>query len=292
MYIIEKYKAPARFGAQYDEIRSFLQETADSGYNEHFHWGRLDWMMAHSGLDIEMLSKIALFRDEDNKLVGVALFDTDYDNRWYLLHSGSDEKLLCEMVSYVTEMDGESVVVRANLKDKALCELLKDKGYKTDHSESVLEIDLAKELSWILPQGFRFNKLDEKIDDWQWRLVIYRGFGHEGTPEMPDEETIKAEERLECCEYIKVFIIKDNEYVAHCGVWYDGGETAYIEPVVTVPEHRGKSLGKAVVYEALNRAKVRGAKRGIVLSDLEFYRHIGMTKSSEIGKWTKKDASL
>ncbi|MBD5452230.1 MAG: GNAT family N-acetyltransferase [Lachnospiraceae bacterium] len=81
--------------------------------------------------------------------------------------------------------------------------------------------------------------------------------------------------------------MKDGEYVAHCGVWYNGGNTAYIESVVTVPEHRGKGLGKAVVYKAINRAKGQGAKRAIVLSNQEFYRHLGMTKSSEVSTWVK-----
>ena len=61
----------------------------------------------------------------------------------------------------------------------------------------------------------------------------------------------------------------------------------YIEPVATVPEHRGKGLGKAVVYEAVNRAKEQGAKRAIVLSDQDFYKRLGMIKSSEVGTWVK-----
>ena len=65
------------------------------------------------------------------------------------------------------------------------------------------------------------------------------------------------------------------------------GNTAYIEPVATVPEHRGKGLGRAVVYEAVNRAKERGAKRAIVLSDQDFYKCLGMIKSSEVGTWVR-----
>lgn len=66
MYSIENYKDNVRFNKQYEEIRKFLQIIADNGYNEHFHWGRFDWMMAHSYLDVEMLSRIALFRKMKN----------------------------------------------------------------------------------------------------------------------------------------------------------------------------------------------------------------------------------
>ena len=62
MYLIENYKDNIRFNRQYEEISKFLQIVADNGYNEHFHWGRFDWGMTHSYLDVEMLSRNALFR--------------------------------------------------------------------------------------------------------------------------------------------------------------------------------------------------------------------------------------
>lgn len=286
MYFMEKYKYSERFDNQYAEMHSFLKINADCGYNEHFHWGRLDWMMTHSWLDVEMLPKIALFRDESGRIVGAVIFDTDFKDRWYLLHSISDENLLRQMVEYIIKIDGAETKVKANLNDLVLCRMLENTGFEKKYSESVLEIALSCDLSYRLPDGFSLNTPDLVIDDWQWRLVIHRGFENDGVPKEPDGEVAKAQKHLESPEYIKVFAIKDEEYAAHCGVWYDSGDTAYIEPVVTVPEHRGKGLGRAVVYEAVNRAKMRGAKRAIVLSDQEFYLHIGMTKSSEIGVYS------
>lgn len=288
MYLIEPYGDTGRFNNQYEEIHNFLQIIADSGYNEHFHWGRFDWMMSGSNLDVGMLSKNALFKDESGKLVGVVMFDTVYHDRWYILHSTSDEILLRQMIEYVarTEEVGP-ITIKANQNDTVLCELLDHAGYEKQYSESVLEIDLPCNSSYRLPEGFHLNAPTSQIDRWQWELVIYRGFDHEGVPEEKSGEEREAEKHLEITEYIKVFAIKDGEYTAHCGVWYDGGETAYIEPVVTVPEHRGKGLGKAVVYEAIHRARQRGAKRAIVLSDQEFYKRLGMKKSSEVGTWVK-----
>lgn len=260
MYTIENYKDSIRFNEQYDEIHQFLQIIGDNGYNEHFHWGRYDWMMAHPDLNVEMLSKTALFRTVNGKLAGVVTYDVSFDDRWYILHSTSDEILLRQMVAYVTKTDTSAATIRANLNDAALCKMLENAGFEKQHSESVLKIDLSRDLSVQLPPGFSLNALDSEIDNGQWRLVIYHGFDQEGVPKEPDEEAAEAEKHLEVPEYIKVFVIKDNEYVAHCGMWYNGGDTAYIEPVVTVPEHRGKGLGRAVVYEAMNRAKERGQR--------------------------------
>ena len=243
--------------------------------------------MAHSYLDVEMLSRNVLFRKENGELVGAVVYDTDYNDRWYIIHSISDENLLGQMIEYVTEADINTAIIKANLNDTMLCRLLANAGFENQHLQSVLEIDLPRNLSFQLPQGCYLNAPDSKIDIWQWRLVIYRGFNHEGILQEPSEEVAKAEKHLEIPEYIKVFAIKDGEYAAHCGVWYNGGNTAYIEPVATVPEHRGKGLGRAVVYEAANRAKEQGAKRAIVLSDQDFYKRLGMIKSSEVGTWVR-----
>ena len=243
--------------------------------------------MAHSFLDVEMLSRNALFRRENGELIGEVVYDTDYNDRWYIIHSISDENLLGQMIEYVTEADINTAIIKANLNDTMLCRLLANAGFENQHLQSVLEIDLPRNLSFQLPQGYYLNAPDSKIDIWQWRLVIYRGFNHEGILQEPSEEVAKAEKHLEIPEYIKVFAIKDGEYAAHCGVWYNGGNTAYIEPVATVPEHRGKGLGRAVVYEAANRAKEQGAKRAIVLSDQDFYKRLGMIKSSEVGTWVR-----
>lgn len=287
MYIIENYKDNIRFNKQYEEIRKFLQINADNGYNEHFHWGRFDWMMAHSYLDVEMLSRNALFRNENGELVGAVMYDTSFNDRWYILHSITDENLLRQMIEYVTKTDIDAATIKANLNDTMLCNLLVNANYEKQYSESVLEIDLSRNFSFQLPQGFCLNTTNSEIDDWQWQLVIYHGFDHEGVPQKLSEEVAKAHKHLIMSEYIKTFAVKNGEYVAHCGVWYNGRNTAYIEPVVTVPEHRGKGLGKAVVYEAINRAKEQGAKRAIVLSDQEFYIHLGMTKSSEVSTWVR-----
>lgn len=287
MYTIENYKGSLRFSSLYSEIHDFLRTAADKGFNEHFHWGRFDWMMTHPFLDVDMLSKNAVFRDESGSIVGAALFDTSFDDRWYILHSTDDEELLRCMIGYATESDADSAAIKANLSDPSLCTLLDSMGFKKQYSEKVLQIDLTGDLSYSMPNGFRISSPDEEINNRQWKLVIHRGFDNEGEPEESSGDAAEAEKHLETSRYIKVFAVNNGEYAAHCGVWYDGGDTAYIEPVATVPEHRCKGLGKAVVYEALNRAKKHGAKRAVVLSDQEFYFRIGMTVSSEAGTWSK-----
>ncbi len=282
MYKAENYRLLSdRFAGQYKEVHRFLKTVADKGMCEHFHWGRFDWMMTSQYLDRDKASNMALFRDGSGEIAGLALFDTSYDDRWYFLRAVPDRALLEEMVEYAIRVDGGETVIRANELDRDLCTYLDRRGFGTGHAESVLTLSLEDGAPRVsLPDGFGIVR---EADDYNWNRVIWRGFDHDGDPEPPDAETSEAEARLRDDAYIKSFVVsKDGEYAAYCGVWYDGGETAYIEPVATVPEHRRKGLGRAVVYDAVGVAASRGAKRAIVLSDQEFYLRIGMTVSSQV----------
>jgi Predicted acetyltransferase len=61
-----------------------------------------------------------------------------------------------------------------------------------------------------------------------------------------------------------------------------------VEPVCTVPAFRGRGISKAVIYEALRRAKTLGAKSAYVISDMEFYRKLGFETDKTFTFWWKK----
>lgn len=144
--------------------------------------------------------------------------------------------------------------------------------------------DLSNPLVYCLPDGYTMSPREFAADPWQYQLVIHRGFDTDGTPERWDAELLKRIPHAN--DALKTFAIANREYCAHCGLWYTTGDTAYVEPVATVPEHRKRGLAKAVVYEACSRAHALGAKRAIVLSDQAFYFRIGFTLSSEVYDWT------
>ncbi|MBQ2800779.1 MAG: GNAT family N-acetyltransferase [Lachnospiraceae bacterium] len=288
-YKIERYRECKRFNEQYKEIYQFLLANADKGYNEHFHWGRFEWMMCHSFLEIKELEKIALFRDENNILVGLVTYDTCYDDQTYLLHSVDDKKLLKMMIDFAVQnykIEGKTRI-KANQNDVALNEVLAENGFVQSHKDnSILEMDLQWDMNYVIPQEFTISSKNFEIDDWKYQMVLHKGFDNEGIPEKWDEELLKPTPNLKAS--LKVFALKGEEYCAHCGVWYTQGETAYIEPVVTIPEYRKMGLAKAVVYEAISRAKELGAKRVVVLSWEEFYYKIGFEMSSEVCCWEKE----
>ena len=61
----------------------------------------------------------------------------------------------------------------------------------------------------------------------------------------------------------------------------------YVEPVCVIPEYRQKGIGRAMIYEALNRARSLGAKKAYVISDQEFYERIGFKKDRHYSFYQK-----
>ena len=287
-YRIERYKNCQRFNEQYESIYQFLLEAEKLEYNEHFHWGRFEWMHTHSYLDEDKLTSIAMFKDENGTIVGLTTYDTGYDDRVYLIHTSSDKMLLEYMVDTVLEAEGDGAVIKANSNDTVICQILQEKGFEKKHRcACILSLDLTNPLDYSMPDAYSMSPQGCVADPWQYQLVIHKGFGNEGIPERWDDEFLKRIPHVN--EDLKTFAIANNEYCAHCGLWYSTGNTAYVEPVATVPEHRKQGLAKAVVYEACTRANAFGAKRAIVISDQEFYFRIGFILSSEVYDWDRKN---
>lgn len=286
-YKIERYRNCERFNKQYEDIHHFLLNAEKYSYNEHFHWGRFEWMHTHSMLDADKLTSIVMFKDEADVIVGLLTYDTSYDDRFYLIHTTEDKGLLDKMIDTVLEMDGGEAVVKVNSKDAVLEEMLRSRDFVEDYKEfSILELDMRGDLEYRIPDEYHISPKGYQMDNWQYQMVIYKGFENEGIPEPWCEELINRNGN-HINQDLRVFAVKDYEYCAHCGLWFTEGTTAYVEPVATIPEHRMKGLAKAVIYEACKRAKGLGARRATVISDQEFYYRIGFSCSSEVYCWKK-----
>lgn len=286
MYRIESYGS-TRFSAEYAKIYEFLLKVADSGYNEHFHWGRFEWMMSHTLLDEDKLDTIAVVKDAGGQIAGLITFDTCYEDRSYLLHSSGDKELLRTMLDYVIKGEKDNPTIMVNSMDKELCQVLQAYQFvKRNKMDNVLQLNLQHELHYTIPGAYSMSPLDFEYDHWKYQLVLHKGFNHKGIPKLWESRFFKPSPNED--KRLRVFAMNKEDYCAHCGVWYTQGETAYIEPVATIPKCRKQGLAKAVVYEALNRARKLGAKRAVVLSEKEFYGRLGFEPSSEFYAWVKE----
>ena len=101
-------------------------------------------MQIHTFLDEDKLTNIVMFRDENDKIVGMITYDTCYDDRVYLLHTTSDKTLLNKMVDIVIENESSEVIIKVNSKDEVLVEVLQERQFKrTKRDNTVLGLDLS-----------------------------------------------------------------------------------------------------------------------------------------------------
>ena len=165
---------------------------------------------------------------------------------------------------------------------------------KAEQTETVMSMELDSVLPVELPDGFRFASLDPSKEPYEFQWLLWQGFDH-GTDKAEFERD--GDVFPEIPEFRKHFIPSlsiaakngGGEYVSYCCLWYSGKtDYAYVEPVCTVPSYRGKGVAKAVIYEALNRARSLGAKKAYVLSDMPFYEKLGFRKDKHFTFYWKK----
>lgn len=88
---------------------------------------------------------------------------------------------------------------------------------------------------------------------------------------------------------LNVYIKSRGEWIAFCSCFYRKEvDYAYVEPVCTVPEYRGRGLGSIVVKEALRRCRDLGAKRAYVISESDFYKKLGFKEFANYTFYWKK----
>ncbi len=293
------YGGRERYNDNFDDIAEFFSNNASTSFNQNWHIGRLDWMMGHPSFDEDMLPKMGIWK-QNGEIVAIVLGDTDYPP----IHLICDEKhqfLKEVMLDYAEQVfrtqkysdKGDWLKIVANDEDTEFIDLLKQRGYTIDSwTETVLEIEcnLDQPLQYELPDGFALTDYEQTNDIDKVRWAIFKGFEHEG--DAPEDLGKPASVTCPYHYYdnsLKIYTVAPNgEFASHCGMWYDEvNRIAYIEPVFTVPEYRGKGLARAAIYEAVNRCAERGAVKAVVVSDLEFYFRLGMKKAANYHHWFK-----
>ena len=277
-----------RICKEFYDVNEFLKKHGAKGNNKNWHWGRWEWLIGHTYLDESTLPSTRLYMD-GNEVVG--LVTRDWRKQAFILFNPQYAFLASQAVDYVlAELSRDGIsCISVDKHDIELINAVREKGYTiTTEDEHVLVLDCPNRLSYNLDSKFSITDYhtDKNID--KYVAVIHKGFGNEGEPAVGLTESDFPEKPHEN-HRLAVFIVAPNgEYAAHCGTWYDPDtEICYVEPVVTIPEFRGHGLGKAVVYESINRCIAMGAKQAIVISNQQFYYRIGFQKYSVCYLWEK-----
>lgn len=274
----------------YQQVCDFLVElNREHESHINWNWARWEWMYGHIDTDKSLLPTIGLWKDED-KVVAAAIFDMYYGEAFC---GALDNKMLPEVLDFAWDKlrDEGGLGVAVNDADTATQEEMAKAGFHRAEQTETLLCKKLDDLSHSIPEGFTVHEIRLPEDELLYKTVIWKGFDHQDDPaelqRMLENQT-ETPPHLEP-ELCLALVDENGEFAAHCGCWYDRRtDYAYVEPLCTIPKYRGKGLGKAVLYECLQRCKNLGAKKAFVISDQDFYKKLGFENHSHYTFWWKE----
>ncbi|MBQ4424885.1 MAG: GNAT family N-acetyltransferase [Lachnospiraceae bacterium] len=258
----------------------------------NWNWARFEWMAEHPDFDKSLTGAIGLWTDEE-RIVGAAIYDM-YFGEAFCGALPEYDYLYPEILDYAWAnlKDEEGLGIAACDENAKEIEALKAKGFAPEEqTENIMKIGLDGAFPVCLPDGFHLEELDpgEDIQGFQW--LLWQGFDHgEDRAAFEKEEAPDSKARKHFRKALSLAAAgPDKEKAAYGCLWYhEGTDYAYVEPVCTVPSHRGKGLAKAIIYEALSRVRDLGAKEAYVISDMDFYAKLGFCSTYHYTFYRKK----
>ena len=277
----------------YEAICDFLLAlNQEDKAHINWSWARFEWMMEHREFDKDSMNTIGLWT-EDDAVVGAAIYDMYFGEAFAGVLPGYED-LYPEVLSYAYEaLKDEGGLGISVCDDNAVkIEALKKAGFAAaDQTETIMALDLTGVLPVVLPEGFCIKELDPGEEPMEFQWLLWQGFDHgNDKDEFLKEEEIIPQIRPHFRKELSLTAVDDTgRKTAYACVWYHKNtDYAYIEPVCTVPEFRGRGLARALLFEALNRAKKLGASKAYVISDEEFYEKLGFLKTAHFTFYWKE----
>lgn len=239
----------------------------------------LEYALSCTWMDKSKTYQNRLWLDGE-RIVGFCFTEAPVTDVYFSLRPGY-EFLAPEMAAYAAEhMPGTDEARRLVLfqGQRALIEAARALGYGKVEEYTQLDYGFSRPLEYPLPAGFRFVPWAE-TDPAKISRCCWKGFNHEAA-EGPWDGNVDA--ILQCCaaphatpQYGAVIADGTGEYACFAGMWWvpENG-LAYMEPLCTVPEHRGKGLARAALSELYRRMKPLGATH-MTGGANGFYKKIG-----------------
>ncbi len=269
--------------SDYDAVCDFLIAlNAADRRHINWNWARFEWMYEHPECDRTLLGSIGLWID-GGAVVGAAIYDM-YFGEAFCAALPAYASLYPEILTYAYGAMRDDAGLAVAIPDDCACEIeaAKRLGFApTEQTETIMAIDLDARRAAALPDGLGIAEPDPVKDDEALQWLFWQGFDHGSDREafLREKQPASRPRRHFNPHLGPAAVNEAGEYVACCCLWYEGRtDYAYVEPVCTIPAYRGKGVAKALLYEAMNRARALGAKRAYVISDMPFYEALGFRK--------------
>lgn len=265
-------------------LRSFFLALNQNTHTHiNWNWARFEWMYEHPDFDRSAQESIGLWW-EDGHIVAAAVYDLYFGEAFCGTLPGYQAlfpAVLDYAYAHLRDENGLSIALCDT--DSAAIRMAAQQGFAAiEQGENLMRIPLAQPLAPSLPEGLHFTLLDPAQEPERFQWILWQGFDH-GTDwaVFARQDVIRPQKRLGFLPQLSIAATDvQGEDAAYCCLWYDPATNyAYVEPVCTVPRWRGRGVGRAVVCEALNRARGMGAAQAYVISDMDFYVKMGFANA-------------
>ncbi|HOL91138.1 MAG TPA: GNAT family N-acetyltransferase [Clostridiales bacterium] len=292
-------------------IRDFLKYTLYENPSrknwliDRWNFGRYFSQTMHGTFDT-WPETVGIWEDENNEIIAVVNSEGEVINRkagsafFQLGNRDFTDDFLSELIDYaesrlaLTTEEGTYVNVFVDEDAFSIRKLLKEKDYTLlEWKDPMSCMDISGCLKEELPEGFRIADANE-VSDCQKGFAHGRAFGYYINDAPDDDAAERCFQALRNApDYLPELDLsildRNGEVASFAGVWYDDlNRIGILEPVGTIPKYRRMGLGKAVVYEGINRVLKMGANRIFVGSDQQFYISIGFRAIYYKQIWQKK----
>ncbi len=242
---------------------------------------------------------VGLWEDSRGSIISVVCSEGELRGEAFFQMSTHElpEELLQAMFEYAENnlALNEKGMKRINLRipENALAieRMALERGYRhSSWNETISAMDLRGSLSVSLPEGFEIRSGNQLTENAQG-IAHAKAFGYIDTDYVKRSPLCYAmlKKAPDYRADLDLAVVnKEGEIVSFCTVWYDSvNQIGILEPVGTHSGYRKMGLGRAVIYEGLNRIMAKGATKAFVGSDQEFYSRIGLKPVFRLHVWEK-----
>lgn len=264
----------------YDALIDFLVQLSNEDMNHiNWNWARFEWMIEHPDTDKLSLEKIGLWWEKGN-IVGAAIYDMYFGEAFCgTLKTHMD--ILPEILDYAYRIfkDENGLGIAIHNEDLKAIEKAKDLGFeKVNQTENVMMLGLDNIIPSRIPADIVIREYNPAENPREFAWLLWQGFDHgNDQAEFESKDSPKQQLRKHLDKRLSLSAVDSSgNIVGYVCLWHSPEtDYAYVEPVCTIPEFRNMGISKALLTEAFSRANKLGAKKAIVISDMDFYKKLG-----------------
>lgn len=280
-----------RILADHMAVYQFMTEIYEQDWRNGVPAPFFEYALSSDWMDKRYIHRCRIWEDGE-KIVAFCFMENPVTDIYFSLRPGY-ELLADEMIAYAqASMPGagkpEQQLVLFEGQE-ALMKAAERAGWHVCSGYDDRGVELANIRDYALPEGYRFATAP--LDVAKCVRCCWKGFDHEAEEGPWNGDTEHAYMLLaapHATDELDVAVEDETgEYVCYAGMWWTPeNRLAYMEPLCTVPEHRGKGLAAAALSHLGRRMKAMGATH-MTGGGSEFYRKIGFETTHRWTRWKK-----